>query len=353
MAADGVTGVSVAATHRRRGIPPRPDLVPARDDHWAAPRSRRDRRTGGAAGCRRGRIRGRFGYGVATRQRQVEIDRRRARFRADVPGPGGVRFVELGEAREQVPEIHRCWCAGGPAALAHTEGEEGGAGGEGSSGGKGQRRWERAAHHRRGAGGRFHPLHRRVPRISDGRRHLPRLRGLGGHRRGIPRAVAAAARPRPGDHRGHDGADPRRSAAVAAGGSASGSARRAWPTAPGRGCSTSRPCSRHGATPWRSTWCSTCRTPRCTAAAGSGCAVAPAARWPRQRGGPDGTTCEPVAGPVDLRVDVAALGTLAFGGTRARALTRAGPGQGDDDGCLRHAAAAFVADREPRCGTGF
>ncbi|MEX2626156.1 MAG: GNAT family N-acetyltransferase [Ilumatobacteraceae bacterium] len=74
----GVTWVAVLVTHRRRGILRRMiEAVHAdiaeRDEPLAA------------LYASEGAIYERFGYGVASRQRLVEIDRRRARFRVDPP----------------------------------------------------------------------------------------------------------------------------------------------------------------------------------------------------------------------------------------------------------------------------
>ncbi|MCX6471404.1 MAG: GNAT family N-acetyltransferase, partial [Corynebacteriales bacterium] len=100
VATEGVTWVSVAPTHRRRGV-----LRALFDEQH---------RGFVAAGtplavltASEGGIYGRFGYGVATASRDVEIDRARAVLRADVPDPAGVRFTDTEEVRERVPAIHR------------------------------------------------------------------------------------------------------------------------------------------------------------------------------------------------------------------------------------------------------
>jgi predicted acetyltransferase len=89
----GVTWVSVAATHRRQGILTR--LMAACHDDADA--------RGEVAAilfASEGGIYERFGYGIATQHRGASIDRRAARFRADVPhDPTAVRYLEPDEAQ--------------------------------------------------------------------------------------------------------------------------------------------------------------------------------------------------------------------------------------------------------------
>ena len=54
-------------------------------------------------------IYGRFGYGPSTVWRELTVDRREARFHADVPDPGGVRTVRPAEHRDQLEEIYERW----------------------------------------------------------------------------------------------------------------------------------------------------------------------------------------------------------------------------------------------------
>ncbi|HEY0812202.1 MAG TPA: GNAT family N-acetyltransferase [Pseudonocardia sp.] len=68
-----------------------------------------------------GAIYGRFGYGVTTVDRSFEILRRRAVFRADVPDPGGVRYIDAEGARKHAPDVHRRWCARTPGAVARSD----------------------------------------------------------------------------------------------------------------------------------------------------------------------------------------------------------------------------------------
>ena len=88
----GVTWVSCAVTHRRQGvlralIKAIHDDIDARDEPLAA------------LGASEGGIYERFGYGVASMRRGIEIDRRRAQLRPEYqPSPGSVRLVHPDEA---------------------------------------------------------------------------------------------------------------------------------------------------------------------------------------------------------------------------------------------------------------
>ena len=137
--AAGVTWVSVAVTHRRRGI--LRALMAEQHRAFAA-----DGLAVSLLTASEGGIYGRFGYGVATEHRSIEIDRRRAAFRPDVPDTGGVRQVGTDELRAVGPELHRRWVARTPGALTRSV-----------------RWWEflllDREHRRRGATGLFHFLH--------------------------------------------------------------------------------------------------------------------------------------------------------------------------------------------------
>ncbi|WP_219418317.1 GNAT family N-acetyltransferase [Pseudonocardia nigra] len=91
LATPGVTWVSVAVTHRRRGI--LRALFAEQHRGFVAEGAAVSLLT-----ASEGAIYGRFGYGIATGRRSVEISKRRAAFRAEVPDPGGVRQVD-GDAR--------------------------------------------------------------------------------------------------------------------------------------------------------------------------------------------------------------------------------------------------------------
>ncbi|HEX4984193.1 MAG TPA: GNAT family N-acetyltransferase, partial [Ilumatobacteraceae bacterium] len=90
----GVTWVSCAVTHRRQGVlrslmQAIHDDIDARDEPLAA------------LGASEGGIYERFGYGVASLRRGVEIDRRRAQLRSEYqPKPGSVRLVHPDDAVE-------------------------------------------------------------------------------------------------------------------------------------------------------------------------------------------------------------------------------------------------------------
>ncbi|MEU4341408.1 GNAT family N-acetyltransferase [Nocardia sp. NPDC023852] len=98
----GIAGVEVAPTHRRRGI-------------LRAMYTEQHRRIE-AAGlpltmftASEGGIYGRFGYGPATRENAVGIDRRFAEFLPCVPDPGGVTLCEPSEARAAAEAIYDRW----------------------------------------------------------------------------------------------------------------------------------------------------------------------------------------------------------------------------------------------------
>ncbi len=320
--AEGVTWVSVAATHRRRGI--------LRSMITQLHRGYVDAGVPVALlGASEGGIYGRYGYGVATRQRRVEIDRRQARFRADVPDPGGVRFAETDEARERAPETHRRWCAGQPAALSRSAAW-----------------WDHAlldrAHQRRGATARFHLVHRdgyaayrmdgdtcRVVEFyaATTEAYLALWRLL--LTRDLVTTISTTALT-PDDPLPWLLEDPR---AVRTTGLTDGM------------------------------WARVLDVAAVLSARRYAVEVdlvldvhdAPLGRDGRFRltGGPEGAHCGPAIGAgVDLHVDITALGALAFGGTRARTLARAGFIAGADDR-LRLLDAACVAERDPRSGTGF
>lgn len=110
----GVTWVSVAATHRRRGVLTRM----MREQHQ---RFLDEGAALSALTASEGRIYGRFGYGPATLMRKTVVDRRAARLRADLPESGRVRFVAPEEARRILPGLHQRWCATTPGAVARDD----------------------------------------------------------------------------------------------------------------------------------------------------------------------------------------------------------------------------------------
>jgi predicted acetyltransferase len=110
--AAGITWVAVAPTHRRRGIL-RQMFV---DLH---------RRIAGgrypivALLASEGGIYGRFGYGQATIEQTLCVQRRFAVFHPDVPDPGQVRIVEPAQYRDRFEAIYEAWRLRTPGGL-HT-----------------------------------------------------------------------------------------------------------------------------------------------------------------------------------------------------------------------------------------
>ncbi|HXV94719.1 MAG TPA: GNAT family N-acetyltransferase [Pseudonocardia sp.] len=322
---EGVTWVSVAPTHRRRGVL----RALMAEQH-------RDFVAGGLAvsmlTASEGGIYGRFGYGPATVSRGVEIDRRFAVFRADVPDPGGVRFVDADEARALAPGVQRRWCAVTPGALSRDD-----------------LWWDgllRDPEHRRG--GRtalFHLMHPdgyasyRIDHsdaschvvdlfAATGEAHLALWRVLLGL--DLARTVRAPRACPPGDPLPFLLTDPRQ---VRTTGLRDGTWARVLDVA----------------------------------------AVLAARRYTvevdvvlevrdtfldrggrfRLRGGPDGAECTPAVGAPAVHVDVTALGSLLLGGHRASTLGRAHLLRTGDPALLRRLDAAFTADRDPVHGTEF
>jgi predicted acetyltransferase len=74
----------------------------------------------------------------------------------------------------------------------------------------------------------------------------------------------------------------------------------------------------------------------------------------RLRGGPDGAECVPAeSGAPVVGIEMAALGSLLFGGVPAGSLARAGLLAADDPAVLRRVDTAFRAERMPQHGTEF
>ncbi|MDH6676804.1 putative acetyltransferase [Rhodococcus sp. LBL1] len=102
LATRGVTWVSVAPTHRRRGV------LRAMFAHLHSDIAATDVPLSALTASEAG-IYGRFGYGPATVSSDVTFDRRFARFRGDAPDPGGVRAVDATSAARHLPEIYDRW----------------------------------------------------------------------------------------------------------------------------------------------------------------------------------------------------------------------------------------------------
>lgn len=75
-------------------------------------------------------------------------------------------------------------------------------------------------------------------------------------------------------------------------------------------------------------------------------------RW-RVTGGPDGAATKRVRRRADLQIDRASLGAIYLGGVRPSTLARAGRITGRGDDVFRRADAFFMGDRLPHCTTGF
>jgi predicted acetyltransferase len=328
--APGVSWVSVAVTHRRHGI--LRALMTEQHRGFIAAGMAVSLLTASEGG-----IYGRFGYGTATRHRWVEISRRRAVFRADVPDPGGVRLADTDEIRKLAPAIHRRWVATTPGALSRSDAW-----------------WDAMLAdregRRHGASALFHVLHAdgyasyRIRRTGDDSvcrvqevvavtadAHVALWRTL----LALDLVGTVEAAQSPDDPLPDLLVDPRQ---VRTTGLTDGM------------------------------WARILDVP----------AVLTARRYAveldvlldvrdpfldrggrfRLRGGPDGAECVRVdggrpTGAAEVGVQVAALGTLLFGGRRAGALARAGLLQASEQGVLRRVDVALLADREPQHGTEF
>ncbi|MFS0896350.1 enhanced intracellular survival protein Eis [Mycolicibacterium litorale] len=106
----GISWVSVAPTHRRRGLL-RMMFTELHDRIAAA------QYPIAALTASEGGIYGRFGYGPATVSLEWAVDRRWARFRADAPDPGGVRIVTPGEHLDEFAAHYDRWRANTPGGL--------------------------------------------------------------------------------------------------------------------------------------------------------------------------------------------------------------------------------------------
>jgi predicted acetyltransferase len=100
--AAGVTWVAVAPTHRRRG------LLRAMFEE-AHGRMASSRYPIAALLASEGGIYGRFGYGYATIEQRLRVQRRWAQFHPDVPDPGGVRVVSPLECRDELADVYERW----------------------------------------------------------------------------------------------------------------------------------------------------------------------------------------------------------------------------------------------------
>ncbi|NDK90322.1 GNAT family N-acetyltransferase [Gordonia desulfuricans] len=111
--AAGLSWVSVAATHRRRGILRR--MLSELRDQWLA-----ENQTFAILTASEGTIYERFGFGPACFAHTVQIASG-AQLRAAPPAAAQVRFANADEVAAAIPDIHRRWTATRPGALARTE----------------------------------------------------------------------------------------------------------------------------------------------------------------------------------------------------------------------------------------
>jgi predicted acetyltransferase len=94
-----ITWVAVAAGYRRRGL-----LTRMMRGLLDGARERGEPVT--ALFASESSIYGRYGYGVASRESYLRLDRRAAAFRPDAPQPGLVRAVDLAGARGLFPQVY-------------------------------------------------------------------------------------------------------------------------------------------------------------------------------------------------------------------------------------------------------
>ena len=323
--APGVTWVSVAATHRRRGIL----RALMTEQH-------RDFVDGGAAvsllTASEGGIYGRFGYGVATTHRAVEITRNRAVFRPDAADPGGVRQVDTAELREIAPAVHRRWAADTPAVLARNDAW-----------------WDVLTRdpesHRHGGTALFHLAH------PDGYASYRFVHGE--HSLRIDDMAAATDEAHAALWRvllAHDLVEKIISPSL--------------PVDDPLPFLLTDP-RQVRTTGWDDgMWARVLDVPAALAARRYAVEldvvldvhdpfVDRGGRF-RLRGGPDGSTCEPTGpGGPTVAIRVAALGSLLFGGQRVGPLVRTGLMEAEDPAALQRLDRAFLADRAPQHGTQF
>ena len=98
----GVTLVAVAPTHRRRGL--LREMYTELHDRIANAHYPIAALTASEGG-----IYGRFGYGPATIEVELTVDRTRAQFRADAPDPRGVRLVKPADHQDDFAAIYDRW----------------------------------------------------------------------------------------------------------------------------------------------------------------------------------------------------------------------------------------------------
>ena len=325
VAAAGVSWVSVAVTHRRRGI--LRALMAEQHRGFVA-----DGLAVSLLTASEGSIYGRFGYGIATEHRGVEITRRRATFRADVSDPGGVRQVGTAELRRSAPEIHRRWAAQTPGALSRSD-----------------IWWDRLLadreQHRGGASALFHLVHA-DGYVSYRIDHASRTCRVVGMATATDEAYVALWRTL---------------LALDLVETVS-----AWSLAAAEPLQflLADPRQVRTVSQYDGMWARVLDVPAALSARRYSAEVDVVldVRDPfldrggrfRLRGGPDSAECVPADGgaPV-VGIEMAALGSLLFGGAHAGSLARAGLLAADDDAALHRLATAFRGERTPQHGTEF
>ncbi|MGH4020294.1 MAG: GNAT family N-acetyltransferase [Pseudonocardiaceae bacterium] len=319
----GLSWVSVAVTHRRRGV--LGAMMDAQHHRFVDAGALVSVLIASESG-----IYGRFGYGPATTSREIEIDRRRATFRAGVPDPGGVRLVGSTEARAHAPAVHERWRRGTPGALSRSAAW-----------------WDLLFLDRESRRGGYsalfflaHPDGYASYRVEEGAQrvtvvdlvaatddaHAALWRVLLGL--DLIETVATGQCP-PGDPLPFLLTDPRQVRTVGA---------------------------------LDGMWVRLLDVPAALAVRHYAVEVdavlevedgflGRGGRF-RLRGGPDGAQCERSDAPPDAYTDAATLGALYLGGHRASTLARADTLQAEDP-ALRRLDVALLTDREPHHGTGF
>lgn len=109
----GLSWVSVAATHRRRGI--LRTMITELFRQWEDEQS-----TFCILTATEATIYERFGFGPACFDQSVEVTLANAELRAPSPATQPVRFATAEQVREVVPDLHDRWAAGNPGAIVRS-----------------------------------------------------------------------------------------------------------------------------------------------------------------------------------------------------------------------------------------